>query len=151
MKALKQLLLGLCLGQLAADMYTGAIASSLHAASSSLSPVALLEANPAQAGFFGTALPIRLDMQYLALPSAPACKPPCTSPPPNSAHTCFFTPILRLPNPALWRLYAGYSYHLVPNWVAPLTLIELYTYGIDTDMPALHTLSLTLITSTESL
>ncbi|WP_421175193.1 hypothetical protein [Aeromonas enteropelogenes] len=43
------------------------------------------------------------------------------SPPPNSAGTCFFTPILRLPNPALWRLYAGYSYHLVVN----------YTNGVD--------------------
>ncbi|MGL6499135.1 hypothetical protein ACSZOJ_11785 [Aeromonas dhakensis] len=43
------------------------------------------------------------------------------SPPPSSAHTCFFTPILRLPNPALWRLYAGYSYHLVVN----------YTNGVD--------------------
>ncbi|WP_324054909.1 hypothetical protein [Aeromonas dhakensis] len=53
--------------------------------------------NPAQAGFFD-------------LP-----------PPQNSAHTCFFTPILRLPNPALWRLYAGYSYHLVVN----------YTNGVD--------------------
>ncbi|MFM5379687.1 hypothetical protein [Aeromonas dhakensis] len=56
-----------------------------------------LQPNLAQAGFF-----------YL-------------SPPPNSAHTCFFTPILRLPNPALWRLYAGYSYHLVVN----------YTNGVD--------------------
>ncbi|WP_439828444.1 hypothetical protein [Aeromonas enteropelogenes] len=41
--------------------------------------------------------------------------------PKQRPHRLFFTPILRLPNPALWRLYAGYSYHLVVN----------YTNGVD--------------------
>jgi hypothetical protein len=58
--------------------------------------------NPAQAGFFDL------------------------SPPPNSAHTCFFTPILRLPNPALWHLYAGYSYHLVVNYTNGVVMNWLY-------------------------